>query len=181
MKIPEYLYVCHFSNGHIKVGRSIDPLARISSHVERVSCLGVTLVAHQTFLVASFCDGAEAALIELCSENAQTRNKSEWFVGLAYEVVCEWATECASRIYIVEPASKLKSYFLGLDKFDRIAFAIDAKTSVGHLNNCAYGYILPNVALCVRIEQVSKGAVTRKDMRADYAALWPELTTKATP
>ena len=28
----EYLYVCHFSNGHIKVGRSIDPKSRIASH-----------------------------------------------------------------------------------------------------------------------------------------------------
>ncbi len=26
----QYLYVCHFSNGHIKVGRSIEPTARIA-------------------------------------------------------------------------------------------------------------------------------------------------------
>jgi len=26
--MSEYLYVCHFSNGHIKVGRSISPKSR---------------------------------------------------------------------------------------------------------------------------------------------------------
>jgi len=33
----EYLYVCHFSNGHIKVGRSIHPKSRIASHADRVA------------------------------------------------------------------------------------------------------------------------------------------------
>lgn len=27
----QFLYVCHFSNGHIKVGRSVDPQSRIAS------------------------------------------------------------------------------------------------------------------------------------------------------
>ncbi len=27
-----HLYVCHFSSGHIKVGRSIDPVARVAQH-----------------------------------------------------------------------------------------------------------------------------------------------------
>lgn len=40
----EYLYVCHFSNGHIKVGRSIDPRARIAAHADRVACMGVEFV-----------------------------------------------------------------------------------------------------------------------------------------
>ena len=39
-----FLYVCLFSNGHLKVGRSVNALARISQHEERVSCLGVELV-----------------------------------------------------------------------------------------------------------------------------------------
>ena len=30
------LYVCLFSNGHLKVGRSVNALARISQHEERV-------------------------------------------------------------------------------------------------------------------------------------------------
>jgi len=40
------LYVCHFSNGHIKVGRSVDPMARIAAHADRVGCLGIELVEH---------------------------------------------------------------------------------------------------------------------------------------
>ncbi len=41
----EYLYVCHFSNGHIKVGRSIDPRARIAAHADRVAT-DLDLLAH---------------------------------------------------------------------------------------------------------------------------------------
>jgi len=32
-----HLYVCHFSSGHIKVGRSIDPVARVAQHADRVA------------------------------------------------------------------------------------------------------------------------------------------------
>lgn len=28
---------------------------------------------------------------------------------------------------------------------------------------------------CVQIEQVTNGAVTRRDLRSDWAAIWPEL------
>lgn len=35
--MSEYLYVCHFSNGHIKVGRSVHPKSRIASHADRVA------------------------------------------------------------------------------------------------------------------------------------------------
>lgn len=88
----EWLYVCHFSNGHIKVGRSIDPTGRIASHADRVSCLGIELVEH----FVAVCDGSamskEAALIARCTEAATRRNKNEWFEGLDYPQVCEWAT-----------------------------------------------------------------------------------------
>ena len=172
----EYLYVCHFSNGHIKVGRSIDPKSRISSHVERVSCLGVTLETHQTFPVSGPAEHAEAALIDLCCNAAEKRHKSEWFVGIDYQVACEWAAECAERLYVVDPSSKLRSYFFSLDKPDRMSFAANVHTSVGHLNNCAYGYTTPNAALCVLIEQASGGEVTRQELRDDWQAIWPELT-----
>ena len=33
------LYVCLFSNGHLKVGRSVNAMARISQHEERVEQL----------------------------------------------------------------------------------------------------------------------------------------------
>lgn len=91
----EALYVCHFSDGHIKVGRSVDPLGRIASHAERVSCLGVELVAsHQTQHVDQIVK-REAALIAMCSGAASERHKNEWFLGLDFAKVCGWADECA--------------------------------------------------------------------------------------
>lgn len=87
----ESLYVCHFSNGHIKVGRSIEPMGRIAAHADRVACLGVELVEH--FIVE--CDGPaigrETNLISRCADAASKRNKNEWFEGLDYPQVCEWA------------------------------------------------------------------------------------------
>lgn len=91
----EYLYVCHFSNGHIKVGRSIAPKGRIASHADRVACMGVELAEH--FIVE--CKGsatlAEAELIRQCVEQSAKRNKSEWFEGLTFSAVCGIASACA--------------------------------------------------------------------------------------
>lgn len=91
----EYLYVCHFSNGHIKVGRSIDPQARIASHADRVGCLGIELAEHFIVECIGHSAPSEKQLIELCAQHAVARNKNEWFVGIDYVTACEWATECA--------------------------------------------------------------------------------------
>lgn len=93
----EYLYVCHFSNGHIKVGRSIDPRARIAAHADRVACMGVELVEHHIVECIGRSVPAETALIDRCAENAARRMKSEWFDGLDYLEVISWATEFASK------------------------------------------------------------------------------------
>lgn len=95
----ESLYVCHFSNGHIKVGRSIDPIARVASHADRVACIGVELIENHIVECVSHSAPAEAALISKCAETATKRNKSEWFVGLNFLDVCDWADECASSTY----------------------------------------------------------------------------------
>ena len=47
------LYVCLFSNGHLKVGRSAYALARIAQHEERVSCLGALKVLRCTMSQAA--------------------------------------------------------------------------------------------------------------------------------
>ena len=90
-----HLYVCHFSNGHIKVGRSIDPTARIAQHEERLSCVGIELAEHFIVECVGPSEPREAALIERCTGSAGQRFKYEWFVGLDYPTVCEWATEAA--------------------------------------------------------------------------------------
>lgn len=93
----EYLYVCHFSNGHIKVGRSATPNARIAQHEERVGCFGVSLVDACTMQ----CDGpilmAEATLIDRCATKASARHMNEWFEGLDFAEVLGWAHELTAK------------------------------------------------------------------------------------
>lgn len=90
------LYVCLFSNGHIKVGRSISPDSRIAQHADRVSCMGVELVDSHTYGCMGSAPVAESALIARCDEQCSQRFKNEWFAGLDYPLVCLWASELAA-------------------------------------------------------------------------------------
>jgi len=94
-----HLYVCSFSNGFVKVGRSADPDARIAQHEARVSCLGVLL--NEKFIAATTGGSvaAETALIQACSQHAKARHKNEWFEGLNFTEVCEWAQRFAEEAY----------------------------------------------------------------------------------
>jgi hypothetical protein len=92
----ESLYVCHFSNGHIKVGRSIDPASRIASHADRVACVGVELMESAVFECVGSAVARESALIARCIEVAEARHQNEWFVGLAFANVCAWADAIAT-------------------------------------------------------------------------------------
>lgn len=94
----ESLYVCLFSNGHIKVGRSIDPYSRAAAHADRVSCVGVELVKTHSTEAIDAADRRESILIGLCANSpGATRFKSEWFSGLEYDMVCIWADQLAAR------------------------------------------------------------------------------------
>lgn len=93
-----FLYVCSFSNGHIKVGQSGVPQSRIAQHEERVACMGVTLVESRYFSASRDVGGSEALLIERCAQHADKRFKSEWFTGLDFQTVCEWAMEAATSV-----------------------------------------------------------------------------------
>lgn len=101
----EYLYVCHFSNGHVKVGRSIHPKSRIAAHADRVACVGIELIEHQIFECVGHSAPAESALIERCTELATKRNKSEWFEGLDFLDVCDAAHDFASIEYLIKATS----------------------------------------------------------------------------
>ena len=112
----EYLHVCHFSNGHIKVGRSIEPTSRIAAHADRVSCVGIELVEHQIFECVASSIPAEAMLIEWCRDNCEANNKNEWFVGTDYLSACEQAQVCSMLVVVdVAPAEKrIRADFTGL-------------------------------------------------------------------
>ena len=101
--MAEYLYVCHFSNGHIKVGRSISPKSRIASHVDRVACVGIELVEHHIVECVGHSAPAESELINHCAELATKRNKSEWFEGLDFLAVCEAANFAANITFAIDP------------------------------------------------------------------------------
>jgi hypothetical protein len=78
------IYVAKFSNGVIKVGRSVDPVSRIAQHEARVACMGVTLVEWTHYECVGSASSAETRLIEWCAERATRRFHSEWFEGVHY-------------------------------------------------------------------------------------------------
>jgi len=75
----------------------------------------------------------------------------------------------------------LKAYLKSLpDEDAREAFAAACGTSAGHMRNCVYvegKQLAP--ATCVLVEKVTAGAVSRRELREDWAAIWPELAEAA--
>lgn len=72
---------------------------------------------------------------------------------------------------------ELKQYIFSLPPPERQAFAVRCGTSAKHLQNCAYGYKALDAITCVLVERESSQAVTRREMRADWQQIWPELAT----
>lgn len=91
----EALYVCLFSNGHIKVGRSIEPNSRIASHADRVACMGVSLDESYVTECPDASEARERVLIDRCATLATERFQSEWFAGLTFAEVCKFAYDAA--------------------------------------------------------------------------------------
>lgn len=101
--LKQYLYVCEFSNGLVKVGRSVRPKTRISAHIDRLDCAGIGLTRHHIIECSGDVLQAEAALITWCKEAASAQNKNEWFYGVAFESVVTEATRQAGRDYPLVP------------------------------------------------------------------------------
>lgn len=71
---------------------------------------------------------------------------------------------------------KLLIYINSLTKSSRAVFCEACKTTEGYLRKAISTGQLLRVPLCVDIERVSQGAVTRKDLHPDdWAENWPEL------
>lgn len=135
--MADYLYVCQFSNGHIKVGRSAEPTSRILTHADRAACFGITLVANCTIECVGPSAPREAALIARCAAAASARHLNEWFAGLEYSEVRKWAEEAAWQD---RPES-------GPQDEDHDAEAIDFKAVVASLTGAGLtqGYL---AAIC---------------------------------
>lgn len=184
----QYLYVCLFSNGHIKVGRSINPESRIAAHADRVSCMGIELVEHKTFPCVGHVIPAEAELIDFCASKASKVNKNEWFVGVDFLDACEAAevasaktSECqeSDRADRSPGAASLERAISALGGVSQLASAIGVGQSA--ISNLVARGGAPSPANCVAIEKATSGAVTRKDLRPDdWQSIWPELANRKT-
>lgn len=74
---------------------------------------------------------------------------------------------------------QLLHYLRSLPYGGRREFAARCGTTVGRLNNVAYGAPC-GPRLAAAIERESAGKVTRRDMRPhDWAEIWPELAAAA--
>jgi hypothetical protein len=136
----ESLYVCLFSNGHVKVGRSIDAPSRIATHQYRVACLGVNLVSHEVIACPADVKDAEAALIDWCIQNAEERFMNEWFSGLKYHDVVNEAIRCASADQTEEAATGWAAYLILIKR------AGYTQTRIAELIGCSQ----PSIANFVR-------------------------------
>lgn len=74
---------------------------------------------------------------------------------------------------------KLLDYLKGLDKAGMERMAANCRTSVGQLKQVAYGNRPASAVLAVAVERATAGAVTRQDLRDDWADIWPELSAPA--
>jgi hypothetical protein len=95
--MADSLYVCHFSNGTVKVGRSKRASVRVRQHEDRVGVLGVSLLTWKQFPCEGNVTSAERWLIRACELAAGNVRGNEWFEGLAFAQACCLAEE-ASRI-----------------------------------------------------------------------------------
>ena len=70
----------------------------------------------------------------------------------------------------------LKTYINDLKPEPREDLAEKCATTLGHLKNVMYGLRPCAPELAVLLEQATKGAVTRQDLRPDdWRRIWPEL------
>lgn len=188
----ESLYAILFSNGHIKVGRTTDLVARIAAHRDRVACLGIT----QSDGIHYFCEQPasvrESWLIAKCVQAASARHQNEWFAGLDFATVCEWVKFAADmQVASVSPKGHLRDYLqspgamtvmqlreamnaLGADLRDdaqiRQWIAVDAEGNFKRQPGAGYAMYL---------ERATYGKVTRQCMRPDdFRAIWPELDAR---
>lgn len=136
----QYIYVCLFSNGHIKVGRAVDTASRIATHKYRVACLGVSLVSHEIIACPVDVKDAEAALIDWCVQNAEERFMNEWFSGLNYTDVVNEAIRCADADKSADSSTGWAAYLILIKR------AGYTQTRIAELIGCSQ----PSIANFVR-------------------------------
>lgn len=169
--MADFLYVCEFSNGHIKVGRSINAAARIAQHQERVSCMGVELMRRDAELCLGDSHAAESQLIERCSRAAAERFKNEWFVGLEFVHVLRWMKEAAREDWakVLPPLAAAVLAFGGATK---LAATLGHGCVRQHVEHWIKGKGIPPEH-CHTLSALT--GLTLQQLRPDdWARIWPQ-------
>lgn len=77
---PGHVYVIEFSDGTVKVGKSVTPSARIASHASTAACFGIITAQVWTSGLLD-CGATERATLEYLRQTFESRNGGEFFVG----------------------------------------------------------------------------------------------------
>lgn len=160
------IYVCLFSNGVIKVGRSVNPKTRISGHAARVACVGVELVGHRIFECFGNSVIAECKLINRCASHASGRQHREWFFGLVFSDVCQWAEHEAAQFH-----EKIISFTKERAGTRDIAARIESRRYECRWDGDRHYW----VDATPHLPHWPESYVMRWDLRPNWHDIWPEL------
>jgi hypothetical protein len=179
--LKHYLYACLFSNGIIKVGRSISPQTRISQHEIRLSVVGIDLIESHIVECLSDVLQAESGLIKKCDsiENSVKR-ANEWFENLVFIEVCNWidkfCTEGFDEQFIEFCPPKQQRYDPLIDSKLRQEIATQMGLNDQYIYQCLTGRRNMKPIQASTIEKITNGAINRKMVcRTNWQAIWPEL------
>lgn len=88
---------------------------------------------------------------------------------------CRFSKYYTVPINLLNGAMKLKDYLDSLERGGAARLAERLGISSSYLSQLAHGLSPISPARCVEIENATEKNVTRKDLRDDWQAIWPEL------
>ncbi len=163
------LYAVAFSGGLVKVGRSKKPLLRVASHEGAAASFGVQLLDRYIVECVGNARIAEKALIVRCSAASTSRRANEWFGGLLFTDVCAWVDETAAMTDGQGPtspnASAIEKTLTLVGGQQQLAKLLEVSKQA--VSFWAIGARVPSPELCVEIERVTGGRVTRVELRPE--------------
>jgi hypothetical protein len=96
-----HLYVIEFSDGLVKVGRSVCPRDRIKQHHKQMAEVGRRIRRYAFYRSPHGYSDCERELLDrLLRFAAPIRGMAEWFYGLRYEVAANLAKQMSGRQFI---------------------------------------------------------------------------------
>ena len=173
--MKHHLYVCLFSNGVVKIGRSSSPVARIAQHEARLLVAGIDLVESHVGECMGDIVQAESALIRKCdSVLGSIKRGNEWFENLVFADVRGWVDMFCQQNF--EADESLQTFDPIVDSKLRQEIAIQMGLSEQYIYQCLTGRRNMKPIQASALEKLTKGAITRKMVcRTTWQDIWPEL------